>query len=114
MKKALFAFKGDPVCFIHVLLNAIDMDEKGIEVRIVMEGAATALIPELVKNGHPFRQLWESVREKGLIAGVCRACAAKMESLEAAEAQGLKILDSMKGHPSMADFIKNGYEIITF
>jgi hypothetical protein len=29
MKKiALFVFNGDPMCFIHVLLNALDMEEK--------------------------------------------------------------------------------------
>jgi hypothetical protein len=46
MKKfALFVFNGDPMCFIHVLLNAIDMSEKGYEAKIVVEGAATKLIP---------------------------------------------------------------------
>jgi hypothetical protein len=29
MKKiALFVFNGDPMCFIHVLLNALDMKER--------------------------------------------------------------------------------------
>ena len=33
MKKVvLFAFNGDFMCFIHVLLNALDMHEKGYEV----------------------------------------------------------------------------------
>ena len=45
MKKfALFVFNGDPMCFIHVLLNAIDMSEKGHEAKIIIEGAATKLI----------------------------------------------------------------------
>ena len=44
MKKiALFVFNGDPMCFIHVLLNALDMKEKGYEARIVIEGAAMEL-----------------------------------------------------------------------
>jgi len=30
MKKvAMFVFNGDPICFIHVLLNALDMKAKG-------------------------------------------------------------------------------------
>jgi hypothetical protein len=37
MKKiALFVFNGDPMCFIHVLLNALDMSEKGYEAKIVI------------------------------------------------------------------------------
>jgi hypothetical protein len=32
MKKiALFVFKGDPMCFIHVFLNALDMKDKGYD-----------------------------------------------------------------------------------
>ena len=32
MKKvALFAFNGELMCFVHVLLNALDMKEKGYE-----------------------------------------------------------------------------------
>ena len=47
-KTALFVFNGDPMCFIHVLLNALDMHEKGYEVKTVIEGAATKLIPVVV------------------------------------------------------------------
>jgi len=39
-KTVLFVFNGDPMCFIHVLLNALDMKEKGHEAGIVVEGAA--------------------------------------------------------------------------
>ncbi len=37
-KFALFVFNGDPMCFVHVLLNAFDMKEKGHESAIVIEG----------------------------------------------------------------------------
>ncbi len=47
-KMALFVFNGDPMCFIHVLLNALDMNEKGYEAKIIVEGAATKLIRESV------------------------------------------------------------------
>ena len=68
MKKiALFVFNGDPMCFIHVLLNALDMKQKGYEARIIIEGAATQLIPELEKKGHPLHQLWKQARAEGLI-----------------------------------------------
>jgi hypothetical protein len=33
-KVAMFVFNGDPMCFIHVLLNALDMHQKGDEVKI--------------------------------------------------------------------------------
>ena len=66
MKKiALFAFNGDPMCFIHVLLNALDMHANGVETKIVLEGTATQLITELDKTGHPLHPLWEKARPTG-------------------------------------------------
>ena len=113
-KAALFVFNGDPMCFIHVLLNALDMDQQGIEARIVVEGAATSLIPELEKTDHPLNKLWQQVKTKNLVEGVCKACATKMNTLSAAETIGLQALGDMLGHPGMAGYRSRGYEIITF
>ncbi len=115
MKKiALFVFNGDPMCFIHVLLNALDMRDKGYDGKIVIEGAATKLIPELAKEKNPLHKLWEKAKSAGLIEGVCKACSNKMGSLKAAQDQGLALLDEMTGHPSMAGYHDAGFEIITF
>lgn len=113
-KIALFVFNGDPMCFIHVLLNALDMHAKGNDSKIVVEGAATKLLPELVKENHPLKTLWEKVKADGCVAGVCKACAQKMNTLDAAKEQELTLLDDMNGHPSMMGFKNAGYEIITF
>lgn len=115
MKKfALFVFNGDAMCFIHVLLNSIDMKKKGHEPKIIMEGASVQLIPELCKQQHPLNKLWKKAVEQDLVEGVCRACAGKLGTLKDAESQGLKLLDGMAGHPSMSDFMEKGFEIITF
>ncbi len=115
MKKiALFVFNGDPMCFIHVLLNALDMKEKGHDVYTVIEGSAVKLIPELIKADNPLKKLWEKAKEKNLIAGVCKACSAKLGTLKAAEDQKLTLLDDMSGHPSMTGFMERGCDIITF
>jgi hypothetical protein len=115
MKKfALFVFNGDPMCFIHVLLNALDMKAKGSEAKIIIEGASVKLIPELVKSGNPLNGLWKKNFEAGLIEGVCKACSSKLGTLEAAKEQGLTLLDDMSGHPSMAAYRDKGFEIITF
>jgi hypothetical protein len=115
MKKvALFVFNGDPMCFIHVLLNALDMKAKAYDCRVVVEGAATKLIPELATDGHPLHALWEKTKDQGLVAGVCKACSQKMGTLDAAKEQGVALLDEMNGHPSMAGFRDQGYEVVTF
>lgn len=115
MKKiVLFVFNGDPMCFIHVLLNAIDMKEKVIDVKIVIEGSAVKLIPEVAKKENPQNKLWEKVKEAGLVAGVCKACSQKLGTLKDAEAQKLRLLNDMSGHPSISKYMDDGCEVITF
>ena len=113
-KYALFVFNGDPMCFIHVLLNALDMKAKGHEVKIIIEGASVKLISELEKPDMPLHGLWQKNREAGLVEGVCKACSSKLGTLDAAKDQGLAILDDMSGHPGMAGYREKGYEILTF
>ena len=65
MKKiALFAFNGELMCFVHVLLNAIDMNDRRYEVKIIIEGSATKLVPELAQPENPMHRLYE--KAKGL------------------------------------------------
>ncbi len=113
-KNALFVFNGDPICFIHVLLNALDMNSKGDEVKIILEGASVKLVPELVKPANILNGLWKKVLDANLVEGVCKACAQKLGSLDDAVKQGLALLDDMSGHAGMARYQKQGFMIITF
>lgn len=115
MKKvALFAFNGEAMCFVHVLLNALDFQANGTEVKVIIEGSATKLVEVLADPSQPFANLYQQVKDKGLIDCVCKACANKMGSLDAVIAQKLPLCDELKGHPSMRRYIDEGYEIITF
>ena len=113
-KVALFVFNGDPMCFIHVLLNALEMAAKGKKVQIVIEGASTKLLPDLARKENPLHSLWGKVKEKELVAGVCKACSNKTGTLESAKEQNLALLDEMQGHPSIATYQDEGYSVITF
>jgi hypothetical protein len=115
MKKfALFAYNGDAMCFVHVLLNALDMKARGHEVKLIIEGSATKLVPELAKTDNPMHQLYERAKNQGLIEGACKACATKTGSLEEVKAEGLSLLDEMMGHPSIARYRDEGFEVVTF
>lgn len=113
-KNALFVFNGDPMCFVHVLLNALDMKSRGDEVLIILEGASVKLIPELVKSENPLNGLWKKAVSADLVEGVCKACAQKLGTLDQAVEQGLKLLDGMSGHVAMADYQKRDFIVITF
>jgi hypothetical protein len=61
---------------------------KGYDVRIVIEGAATKLIPESATQGNTMYALYNNAKGKKLIDGVYRACSYKMGTVKQAEAQG--------------------------
>lgn len=111
MKKvAFFAFKGEQMCFMHILLNALDLHEKGIEAKIIMEGEAVKLIKELEESNN---KLYKKAKELNLFDCICKACSAKMGVLEYNEACGIPLNGDLQGHPAMYDYIKEGFEIIT-
>lgn len=111
MKKvAFFAFKGDLMCFQHILLNALDLDSKGQQAKIIFEGEAVTLVQKLEEsnNKHYFE-----AKEKGLIDSICKACSASLGVLEYNQSTDIALKGEMSGHPSMEAFIKDDYEIIT-
>ncbi len=113
-KIAIFAFNGEEMCFIHALMNTLDLKEKGYDVKLIIEGSATRLVKEAEDEKRPFTNLYTKAKDAGLIDCVCRACAAKMESLESAKQQHLPLCNEMFGHPGMSRYIDEGYEIVVF
>lgn len=114
LKVALVAFQAEIMCFAHVLLNALDLKDRGGEVKIIIEGQSTKLLQDLNRPENPFYPLYIKTREAGLIEGVCRACATKTGSLAEAQAQGLRLLTDMSGHPSLGRYLEAGFTILTF
>lgn len=111
MKKYLFlAFQGNQMCFMHLLLYSIELHEKGMEVKIIMEGEATKLIKELEESEN---KVYLKAKELNLFDSICKACSAKMGVLEYNEKVGIPIKGELNGHPSIYPFVENGYEIIT-
>lgn len=49
-----------------------------------------------------------------MIDRVCQACAAKLGALDGVKTQELPLNYEMLGHPSLASFMDQGYDIITF
>lgn len=112
MKKYLFyAMQGEKMCFMHVLLNAMDLHEAGHEAKVIFEGASVKLPPIFEEEGVP---LYLKAKELGIIAGVCEACAKTLGSYEAVKELGLPMLNDMKGHAGMKPYIDDGFEVVVF
>ena len=110
-KFALFAFN---MCFIHVIINALEMLGKGYDVKVIVEGSATKLAHEFENKSNPFYKQYTDLKNSGLIDCFCKACSNKMGSLEDVQRIGFPTCSELMGHPSMARYIEQGYTIITF
>ena len=57
--------------------------------------------------------LYLKAKELGLIAGICLACSKVMEVYEQNLATGLPMLDDMKGHAGMKDYVEKDYMVVS-
>ncbi len=111
MKKILFyAMTGEKMCFLHVLMNALDLAESGNEVQVIFEGASVKLVPILEDEKNP---LYLKAKEKGLLAGICLACSNVMGVYEHNLKTGLPMLDDMMGHAGMKSYLARDFEVIS-
>lgn len=109
-KIAFFPFKGEKMCFMHVLINALDLDEKGVDTKIIVEGEAVKLIKVLEEEKN---EMYLKTKELGLFDSICKACSYQLGVLDYNETVGIPIKGNAKGHPAMHDYIKDGYQVIT-
>jgi hypothetical protein len=115
MKVAIVLFAGlEPPCKVmHAFVFARDIKARGGEAKIILEGAAPELLLALPNPEHKMHAMYTKVKGEGLIAGVCKACAMQAGAVEAAETEGIPLIDDAFGHVSLAPFIEQGLEIVT-
>lgn len=94
----------------HALLYATELHDAGIEVKLVFDGAGVKSLAAFATNtDKPSYNLYLKVKELGLIAGVCEFCSTAMGVGEVVLQTGIPALNEINGHPSIAEFVKNGY-----
>lgn len=94
----------------HALLYAKELHDAGIEVKVVFDGAGVKTLAALSSNTErPTYQLYLSLKEQGVLAGVCEFCSTAMGVQEQIVATGIVAMNEINGHPSIAKFVKEGY-----
>ena len=87
------------------------VEADGDEVKVVFDGGGTQWIPELLEEDSNYHHLFEAVREEVIVCDYCADAFGVEESVKEAE---LTLVDEYEGHPSVHDFVADGYEVITF
>ena len=113
-KIALFTFQGEMMCFGHALLNALDLHSRGKEVKLIIEGQSTKLLPDLYKASSLFHREFIQCVENGMIDAVCKACSMKMGVLDFVIEKNLPLGDDLSGHPGIAPYLEKKYQILNY
>lgn len=112
MQKYLFyVMRGQKMCFVHVLLNALDLAKDGHEVKIIFEGESVKL-PKVLEEEKS--SLYLQAKEKGLFAGVCYACSLQLDVLEFNKDLEYPLIKDMNGHAGIKVYVDKGYNVVTF
>lgn len=111
MEKFLFyGMTGSKMCFMHILLNTLDLVDDGKDAKIIFEGESVKLVSVFEEENHP---LYMKAKEKGLIAGICLACSKALGVYEKNKEYGLPLLGDMSGHAGMKPYINEGFAVIS-
>ncbi|MBI4595114.1 MAG: DsrE family protein [Candidatus Tectomicrobia bacterium] len=115
-KTAIFLLSGvqdfHHAAAFHALTYAHDLKTANIDVKLVFDGAGTGWITEWAKPESRLHQLFEEVKTSGLIDGVCEFCIGHYGNKELAQKEGLAMLCESQGHPNIARYVSEGYQII--
>ena len=97
---------------VNALELAKELQDHEDEVKIVFDGAGTEWIPELEDEEHDAHPLYNAVKDS--IHGACRFCSKAFGVIKEIKSSDVDLLDEYDQHPSLRNFIVDGYEVITF
>ena len=101
----------------NALAVAYDLKQKGQEVEVLFQGTGTRWIGKIADPKHPVHTLYKAVEDK--IAGASLACAAFFGATADVEKNGCDFVTGnavpgTEGLPSLEQYAKRGYAVMTF
>jgi len=97
---------------VNALEFAKEISETGGEARIVFDGAGTTWIPKLEDEGHDVHELYLAVKDH--IDGACKFCSKAFGVIKEVSKTDIPLLDDYDQHPSLAGYVNEGYQVVTF
>jgi len=119
-RKFLFLLFSDDSCRQnHALMYALDLHNKGFEVRLILEGPATKLLADFARPDSRAGELLRQAHRAGIVAGACARASGGCASgdptrkvTDVAHTHGIALLADLDGHAGIEPFVREGYEVI--
>ncbi len=99
---------------VHALLYAQELKEHGHDVLLVFDGAGTEWVEEWTnsKSENKLKPMYEKLREAGITQVICDFCANAFQVKEKLKTQGQELTAEYQGHPSIAKYADQGYQLV--
>ncbi len=99
---------------VHALLYSKELREHGHEVVLVFDGAGTEWVSEWTnpQTDDKLKVVYEELRKSGVIQVICDFCATAFKVKENLKTQGQTLTSEYQGHPSIAKWADQGYQIV--
>jgi hypothetical protein len=107
-KVAIFAFRGEGPCFLHALLNAEDMRNRGLNAVVIMEGGSVKNIRAVAEGTFPV----PVDKVKSLVDCACLGCSMLFKVDGLFQQVDIRLEGGMSNHVSITDYMDKGYEIL--
>jgi hypothetical protein len=101
----------------NALAAAYDFKQQHQDVQLVFQGTGTRWTGLLTRPDHPAHALYKAVEDK--VAGVSAGCAVSFGAVADAERNGFSLIATnavpgTPGLPSLANYVADGYTVLTF
>jgi hypothetical protein len=99
---------------VHALLYSKELKEHGHEVVLVFDGAGTEWVSEWTKpeSTDKLKSMYEELRKSGITQIICDFCANAFQVKEDLKTQGQELTAEYQGHPSIAKWADEGYQLV--
>ncbi len=99
---------------VHSLLYTKELKEHGHEVRLIFDGAGTEWVGEWSRqeSDDKLRPMYLDLKEKGVTEDVCDYCAGAFSVKEQLKKNEVGMVSDYQGHPSIAKWADQGYQIL--
>ncbi len=99
---------------VHALLYSKELKEHGHDVLLVFDGAGTEWVSEWTKpeSEDKLKPMYEELRKAGVTQVICDFCANAFQVKENLKTQGQELTAEYQGHPSIAKYADQGYQMV--
>ncbi len=99
---------------VHALLYSKELKAHGHDVVLVFDGAGTQWIHEWTRPGSTDHLLmqYQALQKMGITEVICDFCASAFKVRDDLKKQGVPTTSEFEGHPSIAKWADQGYQVV--